>query len=301
MSDVVGPRASHRWWTLALACISTFMLILDLSVVAVALPSIQHSLDASLDELQWVFDAYALTLAACLVTAGSIADRNGRKAVFIAGLAVFTVASLLCGIAGNATVLDVSRSLQGVGAAVLYAVGPALLGHDFHGKERARAFAAFGAATGIAAATGPLIGGALTSGPGWRWIFLINVPVGVVMIVAAVARLRESRAVRALPADLLGMVLFTLALGALVLAVIRGNRDGWLSGTNVALYVVAVAGLAGFLAVAARRGERAMFDLGMFRSRTFLGLCLATLLVNCCGCSRCCTPRHGRPACGSCR
>jgi EmrB/QacA subfamily drug resistance transporter len=259
------------------------MLILDLSIVAVALPSIQQSLGASLSELQWVFDSYALTLAACLVTAGSIADRSGRKLVFTVGLAIFTVASLLCGVASNARMLDVSRGVQGIGAAVLYAVGPALLGHDFHGKERARAFAAFGAATGIAAATGPLIGGSLTSGPGWRWIFLINVPVGVLMIVVAVLRLRESRAVRARPADLLGMVLFTLSLSAMVLAVIRGNRDGWLSGTNVALYLGATAGLPAFFVVARRRRERAMFDLAMFRSRTFLGLCVATLLVNCCG------------------
>lgn len=283
MSTPVRTASATRWWTLAIVSVSAFMLILDLSIVAVALPSIQNSLDASISDLQWVFDAYALTLAAFLVIAGSIADRNGRKRIFIGGLAVFWLASIACGVSTDIAALNVSRGLQGIGAAIMFAVGPALLGHEFHGKERATAFATFGAATGIAAAGGPLIGGALTSGSGWRWIFLMNVPVGLVLIPLAWRKLRESRLASAVPPDLVGMFTFTASLAAIVLAIIRGNTDGWFSPSNLALYAASAVGLGIFLSAARVRGERAMFDMTMFRSHTFLGLCLATLLVNACG------------------
>ncbi|MGV9679804.1 MFS transporter [Nocardia sp. NPDC003482] len=273
-------RSSVRWWTLALVSVSTFMLILDLSIVAVALPSIQRSLHSSFSDLQWVFDAYALTLAAFLVTSGSVADRYGRKRVFVLGLLVFTVASLACGLALNSLALNISRGVQGVGAAIMYAVGPALLGHEFHGKERAQAFSVFGAATGIAAAAGPLIGGALTAGPGWRWIFLMNVPIGLVMLPLAWTKLRESRLAKSVPPDVAGMVAFTISLSAIVLAIIRGNADGWFSVSNVVLYAVSVVFLIVFLVIARARSERAMLDLTMLRGRTFLGLCVATLIMN---------------------
>jgi EmrB/QacA subfamily drug resistance transporter len=273
-------RQSLRWWTLAIVSVSTFMLMLDLSVVAVALPTIHSSLNASFSQMQWVFDAYALTLAAFLIMAGSLADRTGRKRVFIVGLVVFTAASLACALAGSIDVLNVSRGVQGVGAAVMFAVGPALLGHEFTGKQRATAFAAFGGAIGIAVAVGPLIGGALTSGPGWRWIFFLNVPVGVILMGLAARRLRESRLASAPAPDVVGMVTFTIALAALVLAIIQGNNDGWFSASNIALYAVAAVFFVVFLAIARAKGERAMFDLSLFRSRTFLGLSALTLLVN---------------------
>jgi len=274
------PPPALRWWTLAVVSVSTFMLMLDLSIVAIALPSIRADLDASFGQMQWVFDAYALTLAAFLVTAGSVADRNGRKRTFLLGLAIFTVGSLACGLAGTIDALNISRGVQGIGAAIMFAVGPALLGHEFHGKERAKAFAAFGGAIGVAVAAGPLIGGALTSGPGWRWIFFLNVPVGVLMFALALHQLRESRLARAVPPDVLGLVTFTVSLGAILLAIIRGHSDGWYSTSNVALYVVSAVFFVVFLAVARARGERAMFDPTMFRNRTFLGLCALTLIVN---------------------
>src|ERR1700722_8803484 len=263
--------SSLRWWTLIVVSISTFMLMLDLSIVSVALPDIHGSLNADFSELQWVFDAYALTLAAFLVTAGSVADRIGRKRIFISGLVLFTAASLACGLAGNIYVLNVSRGVQGIGAAVMFAVGPALLGHEFHGKERAVAFSAFGASLGIASAVGPLIGGAFASGPGWRWIFFVNVPVGAVALVLGMLRLRESRSQDAAAPDWIGMATFTVFLAALVLAIIQGNTDGWFSGGNIGLYVLAVACLAAFILTMRARGERAMFDSGMFRNRTFIG------------------------------
>ncbi|MGC5566045.1 MFS transporter [Streptomyces sp. FR-108] len=280
---MLRPPNALRWWTLAVVSVGTFMLMLDLSVVAVALPGIRESLDASFSEMQWVFDAYALTLAAFLVISGSLADRRGRKRVFLVGLAVFTAASLACGLAGSIEVLNVGRGVQGVGAAIMFAVGPALLGHEFHGKERAAAFSVFGAAVGIAAASGPLIGGALTGGPGWRWIFFVNVPVGVVTLLVAVRRLRESRLAGSAAPDFAGMTVFTVSLAALVLAIIRGNTDGWFSASNLALYTVAGACLVAFLALARVRGENAMMDLRMFRNRTFVGLCAVTFFANAAG------------------
>ena len=274
------PTGAVRWWTLAIVSVSTFMLMLDLSVVAIALPAIQTSLHATFSDMQWVFDAYALTLAAFLVTSGSVGDRSGRKRVFLAGLVLFTAASLACGLAGSIAILDVSRGLQGVGAAILFAVGPALLGHEFHGKERAAAFGVFGASLGLAVATGPLIGGSLTNGPGWRWIFFLNVPVGLLAAAAGAAKLRDSRLRVSHPADFRGMVLFTVSLAAIVLAIIRGNADGWFSATNLAMYAVSVVGMAAFLVLARRLGERAMFDLAMFRNPTFTGLALAAFFAN---------------------
>jgi EmrB/QacA subfamily drug resistance transporter len=275
-----GPRSAVRWWTLAVVSVTTFMLMLDLSVVAIALPEIRSSLHANFSDMQWVFDAYALTLAAFLVTAGSVGDRSGRKRVFLVGLLLFTAASLACALAGSVGVLDVSRGLQGVGAAILFAVGPALLGHEFHGKERAAAFSVFGAALGLAVATGPLIGGTLTNGPGWRWIFFLNVPIGLLGAAVGARRLRDSRLPSGHPADFAGMALFTVSLAAIVLAIIRGNDDGWFSAEMVAMYVVSAAAMLAFLTLARRRGQRAMFDPGMFRSPTFTGLSLVAFFAN---------------------
>jgi EmrB/QacA subfamily drug resistance transporter len=282
MTATLRPPA-RRWWTLAVVSVSTFMLMLDLSIVSIALPSIHSSLHADFGAMQWVFDAYALTLAAFLVTSGSIADRSGRKRIFLIGLLIFTASSLACGLAGSIDVLNVSRGVQGVGAAIMFAVGPALLGHDFHGKERAVAFGAFGAMIGVASATGPLIGGALVGGPGWRWIFFLNVPVGLVVFLPALWRLRESRLATAASPDFIGMTTFTVFLGALALAIIRGNTVGWFSASNIALYAVSAVSLCVFLGAARARGERAMFDTAIFRSRTFVGLCAVTFLLNAAG------------------
>jgi EmrB/QacA subfamily drug resistance transporter len=283
MTDALRPQSAIRWWTLAIVSVATFMLMLDLSVVAIALPGIEGSLHASFSQLQWVFDAYALTLAAFLVTAGSVADRSGRKRIFLGGLILFTAASLACGLAGSITILNVSRGLQGVGAAILFAVGPALLGHEFHGRERAMAFSVFGASLGIAVATGPLIGGALTNGPGWRWIFFLNVPVGLVAAALAARQLRESRLPSGHSIDIAGMIAFTASLAAIVLAIIRGNDNGWFSASNLTMYAISVVCMAAFVVLARRRGERAMFDLGMFRNPTFVGLSLVAFLANCAG------------------
>lgn len=282
MSTERAPSPT-RWWTLGAVALGTLMLMFDVSVVAIALPQIHSSLKASFSDLQWVLDAYALTLAVALITAGSFADRFGRKRVFLGGFALFTASSLACGLAGGAAVLNVSRGVQGIGAAVLFAVGPAMLGHEFHGKERATAFSLFGAATGLGLALGPLIGGSLTSGLSWRWIFFLNLPVGIVAIVFTALKSPESKDPDSRPTDWAGVVLLTVALSSLVLAIIRGGADGWTSGKILGLFALAAVGTIAFTVVELRKRELAMFDFGYFRNPTFLGISLVALLANAAG------------------
>ena len=162
--------ASTRKWTLLAVCLTTFMLLLDITVVVVALPSMQERFDASLTGLQWVVDAYALSLAALILTAGALADRYGRRLVFVAGVVLFTLSSLLCGLAWSIVALDVARALQGIGGAALFATALALIGHEYRGPDRFGALAVWGATVGAAVACGPLVGGILTDGLGWRLV-----------------------------------------------------------------------------------------------------------------------------------
>ncbi len=182
-------------------CLGTFMLLLDITIVNVALPDVHHPLHASFAGLQWVVDAYALTLAAGLLTAGSLADLYGRRRLYVAGLVAFTAASVLCGFAGSALMLELSRGLQGIGGAIMFAVSLALLADAFRGRERGVAFGVWGAVTGLAVAIGPLLGGLLTSGLSWRWIFFVNAPLGVAAVIIALLRVAESRAPQAARPD----------------------------------------------------------------------------------------------------
>src|ERR671911_334465 len=184
----------RKWWTLIAVSVATFMLLLDITVVNVALPSIRDDLGASFTDLQWVVDAYALSLAALVLTAGSLADRLGRRRVFAIGLGIFSVASLLCGLATDPTFLNLARALQGVGGAVMFAVSLALIAQEFPaGRERGVAMGVYGATIGVAVATGPLVGGALTDSLGWESIFFLNVPIGIAAVAITYAKLRESR------------------------------------------------------------------------------------------------------------
>src|ERR1700712_4686974 len=159
--------ADPKWWTLAAVCLGTFMLLLDVTIVNVALPDIQTSLGASFSDLQWVVDAYALTLAALLLTTGSLADQFGRRRFYVVGLVLFTAASALCGAAQSSLMLELSRGLQGVGGATMFSVALALLASAFRGKDRGVAFGIWGAITGVAVAVGPIVGGALVTGLSW--------------------------------------------------------------------------------------------------------------------------------------
>ena len=261
----------RKWWTLVLITIATFMLLLDITVVNVALPDIQRELGASLSSLQWVVDAYSLMLAACLLTAGSLGDRLGRRRVFTLGFAIFTGASFLCGIAGDPTLLNLARGLQGIGGAAMFATSLALIGQEFHGKDRATAFGVWGAAIGGAVAIGPLVGGLITEHLGWEWIFFVNVPIGIVAIALTEAKLVNVAAPDPEPIDLPGLASFSLGLFLLIFGLIRGNPEGWGSPAIVASLGGAVAMLIAFVAIEARSAHP-MLDLTLFRKPAFNGV-----------------------------
>lgn len=281
----LATASRGRWWTLGIVSIATFMLMLDLTVVNVALPDLRTSLGADFSALQWVLDAYALTLAAFLLTGGSLADRLGRKRVYGAGFVIFTAASLACGAAQDIVALNIARGAQGIGAAVLFAVGPALIGQEFRGKDRGMAFGVFGGVSGLAIAFGPLIGGALTDGIGWRWIFLVNVPIGIVAMVLGALRITESRDPSAHRVDWAGLGVFSAALTLLVLGFLRGEAQGWSSSPILAMFIGAAVLLALFVLIERRLGDAAMLDLSLFRNVTFNGISATTLLANAAGMS----------------
>ena len=249
----LGQRG-NKWWTLAGVCLGTFMLLLDITIVNVALPDIQKALHSSFSDLQWIVDAYALTLAAFLLTAGSLADMYGRRLLWLIGLVVFTGASVLCGFAVSTLMLQLSRALQGVGGAIMFAVSLALLADAFRGKDRGTAFGAWGAVTGLAVAIGPLLGGVLTSGLSWRWIFFVNVPIGIAAAVISVMKVTESRAPQASGPDWPGFVLFTVALASLVYGLIESNQRSFTDGLVLGCFAAAAVLLAAFVLVERRRG-----------------------------------------------
>jgi EmrB/QacA subfamily drug resistance transporter len=263
----------ERWITLLVVSAATAMLLLDVTVVNVALPAIRGDLGASFGEMQWVIDAYALTLAATLLSAGALADRIGRRAVFVAGLAAFTACSALCAAASSPLFLDLARAAQGVGAAAMFASSLALLANEFQDSERGFALGVWGGVTGAALAIGPLVGGVLTDELDWRWIFLVNLPIGGLLIWLTARSLPESREERARPLDLAGMVTFGVACFLATYGLIRGNEDGWGNFTIVSALVGAAVFLAAFVAVE-RRTEAPMLPLSLFRIPAFTGTAL---------------------------
>jgi EmrB/QacA subfamily drug resistance transporter len=261
----------RKWWTLIAVCVATFMLLMDVTIVNIALPSIQEDLDASLSSLQWVVDAYALTLASFLLVFGSLGDRLGRRRIFAIGFGIFTLASLMCGLAGDPTVLNIFRGLQGVGGAAMFATALALIAQEFEGRERAKAIGIWGATVGGAVAIGPLVGGLLTDAFGWEWIFFVNVPIGIVAIFLTETKLANIAATDPQPVDWPGVATFTLALFGLIFGLIRGNAEGWGSEQIVLSLGGAVVLLAVFLVIQARR-RNSMLDLALFRIPAFNGV-----------------------------
>src|SRR3954449_1700155 len=229
--------SSRKWWTLGAVAIGVFMLLLDITVVNVALPVIRADLGASFTDLQWVVDAYALTLAALLLVSGSIADLMGRRRVFILGLVLFSAASAACGAAQSPLWLIISRGVQGIGGAMLFATSLALIAQAFSGRDRATAFGIWGATIGAAVAIGPLVGGALTDSLGWEWIFFVNVPIGIAAVFITLAKVDESKDPHPSGIDVPGAVTFSAALFMFVFALIRGNDEGWGSPLIVGLLV----------------------------------------------------------------
>jgi EmrB/QacA subfamily drug resistance transporter len=244
---------------------------LDTTIVNIALPSIHRSLHASLSGLQWTIDAYSLTIASLLMLAGSTADRVGRKRIFELGLIVFTLGSLLCAVAPSLNALIAARALQAIGGSMLNPVALSIIRNVFDDpRERAQAIGVWGAMIGISMGLGPVVGGALVDSAGWRWVFVINLPVGVVALALTAAFVPESRAARARRLDPVGQMLVILALASLTYAIIEGHIDGWGSATIVSLLVAS--GLAfTALVLYERRRDEPLLEIGFFHSAPFAG------------------------------
>jgi hypothetical protein len=257
--------------TLMLSCLGLFMVLLDITIVNNALPSIQRHLGASLSGLQWIIDAYTLVFASLLLTTGALSDRQGRKHWFLTGLAVFTLGSALCGLAPNLGVLAAARALQETGGAALLPASLSLLTSAFpNPRERAQAIGLWSGVSGLSLTAGPLIGGTLVDGPGWRWVFFINLPVGVVTFLAALRRVKESVNPRPRRLDPVGQLLAIGTLATLVYALIEGSAKGWTSGLIVTMFALAALGLVAFLVVEARQ-DQPMIELRLFGSPSFSG------------------------------
>src|ERR1700712_2547140 len=209
-------------------CTGTFMLLVDVTIVNVALPDIATDLRTSFTQLQWVVDVYALALAAFVLGAGSLADLFGRRKLYLIGLVLFALASLACGLAPSAGFLIAARGIQGVGGAIMFATTIALINTSYEGRDRGTAFGVWGAVVGASAALGPILGGALTE-LSWRWIFFVNLPITVLAIVLTVQAVKEARQPNAPAPDVPGIALFTLGAGAVVFGLVRAASHGWSS------------------------------------------------------------------------
>src|SRR5262245_39178369 len=266
--------------TLGVVCLATAMLMLDIAVDNTALSHIASDLHSSLTGLQWIVDAYTLALATVVLTAGSLADRVGRRRIFAWGMGIFTVTSLWCALATSIEELDAARAYQGIGAAMMFASSLAVLADAFPAvAERAKAFAAYGATIGASFAVGPLVGGALTSYVSWRAVFFVNVPLGVLAIAATYAWVRESKESHARRLDLPGQATLTGGLFLLVLALLRGNEEGWGSTSIVASLAGAAALLDAFVYAEARSREP-MLPLELFRRPAFTGAQVAAFAIS---------------------
>ena len=279
MALAIFSEARRKWWTLAAVSFGLFMIMLDNTVVNVALPSIQAELGIGLSELEWIVAGYALTFAALMLTGGKLADLYGRRRVFVLGLVVFTLASLACGLAGSGAQLIGARIVQGVGAALMNPATLSIISATFPPRQRGMAIGIWAGVSALALAIGPLVGGLLTQHIHWSWIFFVNIPVGIVAVVASLLLIDESRDTsHEQRLDLPGLLTSGGGLFALTYALIEANTYGWTSGRILASFAVAVVLLASFLALE-RRQRLPMLDLSLFRSRTFAGANLVILLV----------------------
>jgi EmrB/QacA subfamily drug resistance transporter len=256
-----------QWWVLALGALASFMVILDMLVVATALTAIRQHLGASLSDLEWTVNAYTLSFAVLLMTAAALGDRLGRRRVFAAGLVLFAVSSAACALAPNAGALIAARAVQGAGAAAIMPVALALLNSAFPPARRGWAIGIYGSVTGLAVLLGPVLGGAVTQGLGWQWIFWLNVPFALAAIVLVFTRIQESFGSSG-AVDVPGLVLVTVAALGLVWALVRGNSAGWGSSETIGALAAGVAAAAAF-ALWQGRARAPMLPMRLFRSRAF--------------------------------
>ncbi|MBV9715633.1 MAG: DHA2 family efflux MFS transporter permease subunit [Solirubrobacterales bacterium] len=274
---LAGESGNRKWWTLAVVLTTTFMLLLDITIVAVALPSISNALHPSFTSLQWIVDAYTLMLTAVLLTAGSLADLFGRKLLLTIGLIIFALASVACAQSPNATFLNFARGVQGIGGAIMFACSLALIVQEFPAKERAIAFGLYGAVNGLSVAIGPIAGGLLTEHIGWQAIFYLNVPIAIVAFIVLQRKVVNLQGPTT-KVDWGGLVTFSIATFLAVYATIRGNTDGWTSALILSCYGASVVLAAAFVFIERRR-EFPMFDLTLFRNPTFIGSSISAIAV----------------------
>ena len=275
----IFAEENRKWWTLAAVSFGLFMIMLDNTIVNVALPSIQRSLGLKISELEWVVTGYALTFGALMLTGGKLADLFGRRLIFVVGVAVFTLSSLGCGLAGSASVLIAARVVQGVGAALMNPSTLSIITVTFPPRQRGTAIGIWAGVSGLALAIGPLVGGLIAEKINWNWIFFINIPVGVLAIAAAYAFIDESRDTsHEQRPDVPGLVTSALGLFALSYGLIEANNYGWTSGRILGAFAVAAVALAGFVLLELHQ-RLPMLELGLFRNRGFAGANTVMLLV----------------------
>jgi EmrB/QacA subfamily drug resistance transporter len=275
----IFAEENRKWWTLAAVAFGLFMIMLDNTVVNVALPSIGRDFDTDLSQLEWVVNGYALTFGVLMLTGGKLADLLGRRRIFIAGLAIFTLASLACGLATSAEFLIGARVVQGVGSALMNPATLSIIIATFPPRQRGMAIGIWAGVSAMALAVGPLLGGIITEHIDWSWVFFINVPVGVLGIVVARLVIDESRDTSAVQRlDLPGLAVSAIALFALTYGLIEANQEGWTSPHILSLFAVAALGLAGFVLL--EQHQRVpMLDLALFRNPTFAGANAVMMLV----------------------
>jgi EmrB/QacA subfamily drug resistance transporter len=270
---------NRKWWTLMAVSFGLFMIMLDNTIVNVALPSIQSSLGLQISELEWVVTGYALTFGAFMLTGGKLADLFGRRLLFVIGLVVFTAASLACGLAGSASVLIGARVIQGLGAAMMNPATLSIITVTFPPRQRGTAIGIWAGVSALALAIGPLVGGIITEQVNWNWVFFINVPVGVLGVVAAYVFIDESRDTsHEQRPDVPGLVTSALGLFALSYALIEANNYGWTSPRILTAFAIAAVSLVGFVLLELHQ-RLPMLDLSLFRNVTFAGANAVMLLI----------------------
>ena len=278
MALPIFSEERRKWWTLGAVSLGLFMIMLDNTVVNVALPAIQEELGTGLSELQWIVTGYALTFAALMLIGGKLADAYGRRLIFVIGILIFTAASLWCGLADSGNMLIAARVLQGAGAALMNPATLSIIAATFPPKERGMAIGIWAGTAALALAIGPLLGGLLTEHLSWHWIFFVNIPVGAIAIAASFLFIKESRDDTHESLDLPGLGTSALGLFALTYGLIEANAFGWTSARIVGSFVLAVVALASFVQIERRR-RSPMLDLTLFRSGTYAGANVAMLLV----------------------
>src|SRR5213595_1187884 len=275
----IFAEENRRWWTLGALSFALFMIMLDNTIVNVALPAIKNDLHIGVSELEWVVTAYALTFAVLLLTGGKLGDLLGRRKIFLLGVAVFTLSSLFCGLSSGAGELIAARAVQGVGAALMMPATLSIISATFHARERGMAIGIWAGVSAMALAIGPLAGGIITEHISWNWIFYVNVPIGVLAVIAAIVVVPESKDTsHEQRLDLPGLLTSGIGLLALVYALIEANQYGWTSARIVGLFVVAAVALTAFVLLELHQ-RLPMLDLSLFRNGTFAGANIVAILV----------------------